>query len=66
MTPVSARSIGGATVRALTFLGAEVILVYDLWTVHKALHTGFLFESRGPVEIKSKGLLPTWFLTGVR
>jgi hypothetical protein len=30
------------------------------------LHTGFLFESRGPVDIKDKGLMPIWFLTGVR
>ncbi len=34
--------------------------------VHDALPTGFLFESRGSVDIKGKGLMPTWFLTGVR
>jgi len=34
--------------------------------VHEALSTGFLFESRGSVDIKGKGLMPTWFLTGIR
>jgi class 3 adenylate cyclase len=35
-------------------------------TVHDALPTGFLFESRGSIDIRGKGLMPTWFLTGVR
>ena len=34
--------------------------------VHDALSTGFLFESRGSVDIKGKGPMPTWFLTGIR
>jgi len=34
--------------------------------VHDALPKGFVFESRGSVDIKGKGLMPTWFLTGVR
>lgn len=34
--------------------------------VYDALNEGFLFESRGPIDIKGKGLMPTWFLIGVR
>jgi class 3 adenylate cyclase len=33
--------------------------------VHDALPAGFVFEARGSVDIKGKGLMPTWFLTGV-
>jgi class 3 adenylate cyclase len=33
--------------------------------VYEALPTGFVFESRGSVDIKGKGPMPTWFLTGV-
>jgi len=33
--------------------------------VHDALLAGFTFESRGQVDIKGKGPMPTWFLTGV-
>ncbi len=34
-------------------------------TVHDALPTGFVFEPRGSVDIRGKGPMPTWFLTGV-
>jgi adenylate cyclase len=32
--------------------------------VHDGLAGRYAFEPRGKIEVKGKGLLPTWFLTG--
>ena len=34
--------------------------------VHEILGERYLFESRGEVEVKGKGLMPTYFLNGLR
>lgn len=34
--------------------------------VHRLLEQAFEFESRGTIEVKGKGPMPTWFLTGPR
>jgi adenylate cyclase len=33
-------------------------------SVHERLRERYEFEARGPIEVKGKGLLPTWFLVG--
>lgn len=34
--------------------------------IHRKLGDTFLFESRGDVDVKGKGVMPTYFLTGLR
>jgi class 3 adenylate cyclase len=34
--------------------------------VRSRLSEEFQFESRGPVELKGKGMVDTWFLNGIR
>jgi adenylate cyclase len=31
---------------------------------HERLEHAFAFERRGPVEVKGKGIIETWFVTG--
>lgn len=35
-------------------------------TSHSLLGNEFVFEERGPVDVKGKGVMQTWFLTGAR